>query len=91
MIDHGSSTGSVIFSYLFSVFSFFLKRKSRQHFLYNWYLITSFLRAFYAIFQIILQKPNEIGTVAVPISWMRRQSQTEAVNYCQVTHAARRL
>lgn len=91
MIDYGSSTGSVIFSYLFSVFSFFLKRKSRQHLLHNWYLTTSFLRAFYAIFQIILQKSNEIGTVAVPISWMRKLSQTEVVNSCQVTHAARRL
>lgn len=53
--------------------------------------IIGVLRAFYAIFQIILQKSTEIGTVTVPISWMGKLSQREVMNSCQVAHPAGRL
>ena len=90
MIDYGSSTGSVIFPTPFLYFLFFLIERV-DNILYNWYLITNVLRAFYVLFQIILQKSSEIGTVTVPISWMGKLSQREVMNSCQVTHLARRL
>lgn len=59
--------------------------------LYNFYVVTHFLRAFHALFHLLFQKSYKRDNVTIPTSWRRKLNDREIINPSKATNLARRF